>query len=125
MQTMDFYGDTHKHTHGSSEQDYVLDVCLCTKFHCQSFAFPRPRDSGAVGPIRGLRTSFFFFCFLWQHSRLIEVPRLGVQSKLQPPAYATATATADPSCIFHLHHSSRQHQTLNPPSDARIKPSSS
>ena len=111
MQTMDFYGDTHKHTHGSSEQDYVLDVCLCTKFHCQSFAFPRPRDSGAVGPIRGLRTSFFFFCFLWQHSRLIEVPRLGVQSKLQPPAY-----------VCHSHSHRRSELRLPPAPQLKATP---
>ena len=35
------------------------------------------------------------------------------------PAYATTTAIPDPSCIFDLHHSSRQHQILNPLSQAR------
>ena len=30
------------------------------------------------------------------------------------PAYARATATSDPSCIFDLHHSSWQRQILNP-----------
>ena len=32
------------------------------------------------------------------------VPRLGVTWQLQPLAYATATATWDPSCICNLHH---------------------
>ena len=37
--------------------------------------------------------SFFFF-FLGLPPRHMEVPRLGVESELQLPAYATATATA-------------------------------
>ena len=52
----------------------------------------------------------------------MEVPRLGVKTELQPPAYATATATQDWSCICNLHHSSRPRQILNPP---RMKPASS
>ena len=34
---------------------------------------------------------FFFFCFLGPHLRYMEVLRLGVESELQLPAYATAT----------------------------------
>ena len=49
----------------------------------------------------------------------MEVPRLGVKSELQLPAYATATATRDPSHICDLHHSSQQRQILNPLSEAR------
>ena len=49
----------------------------------------------------------------------MEVPRLGVQSELQLPAYNTATATPDPSRVCDLRHSSRQHQILNPLSEAR------
>jgi len=49
----------------------------------------------------------------------MEVPRLGVESELQLPAKATATATQDPSHIFDLHHSSRQRRILNPLSEAR------
>ena len=47
------------------------------------------------------------------------VPRLGVKSELQLLAYATATATQDPSRLCDLHHSSRQCQILNPVSEAR------
>ena len=47
----------------------------------------------------------------------MEVPRLGVELKLFPPAYAAATATPDPSCVYNLHHSSQQCQ--NPLSKAR------
>ena len=65
---------------------------------------------------------FFIFVFLpflglplWH----MEVPRLGVKSELQLPAYATVTATPDPSCIYNLHHRSWQHRILNPLSKAR------
>ena len=47
------------------------------------------------------------------------VPRLGVESELQPLAYTTATATQDLSRICHLHHSSWQRQILNPLNKAR------
>ena len=58
--------------------------------------------------------TFFFFLpvFLGPHWRHMEVPRPGVESKLQLPTYTTATATPDPSRICDLHHSSRQHQIL-------------
>ena len=49
----------------------------------------------------------------------MKVPRLRVKWELQLPAYTTATATQDPSRIRDLHHSSRQHQILNPLSKAR------
>ena len=51
--------------------------------------------------------------------RHMEVPRLGVESELQPPAYARATATRDPSRVCNLHHSSRQRRIVNPLSKAR------
>ena len=66
----------------------------------------------------GLFFSFFFF-FLGSNPRHMEVPRLGVQLEQQLPAYATATATRDPSHICDLHYSSRQHQILNPRSEVR------
>ena len=49
----------------------------------------------------------------------MEFPRLGVELELQLPAYTTATATQDPSCVCDLHHGSQQHQILNPLSKAR------
>ena len=49
----------------------------------------------------------------------MEVPRLGVEFKLQLLVYTTATETPDPSCICNLHHSSRQRWILNPLSEAR------
>ena len=61
----------------------------------------------------------FFFFFLGPYPQHMEVPRLGVESEMQLPAYTTAIATQDPSCICDLHHSSRQHWILNPLSKAR------
>ena len=49
----------------------------------------------------------------------MEVSRLGIESELQLLAYATATATEDPSHVCNLHHSSQQHWILSPLSKAR------
>ena len=49
----------------------------------------------------------------------MEVPGLGVESELQLPACATATATPDPGLICDLHCSFWQRQILNPLSEAR------
>ena len=49
----------------------------------------------------------------------MEDPRLGVQSELLPPAYATVTATPDPSHVCDLHRSSWQRQILDPLGEAR------
>ena len=73
-------------------------------------------EKGWSGRERG-RAGLFFFCFLGPYPRHMEVPRLGVQSG--PPAYTTATATPDLSCVCDLHHSSRNHWILNPLSKAR------
>ena len=49
----------------------------------------------------------------------MEVPRLGVESDLQLPAYATVTATWDLSHICNLCCSLPQRWILNPLSEAR------
>ena len=48
----------------------------------------------------------------------MEVPRLGVESELLLPAYITATAKWDLSCVCDLHHSSWQYQILSLLSEA-------
>ena len=64
--------------------------------------------------------AYLFFCFSDLHLRHMEVPRLGVEKEVQLLAYATATATPDPSLVCdHLHHSSRKRGILNPLSEAR------
>ena len=59
------------------------------------------------------------FVFLRPHLRHMEVPRLGVESELQLPAYTTATATPDPSRSCSQCCSLQQCWILNPLSDAR------
>ena len=49
----------------------------------------------------------------------MDIPRLGVESELQLPAYTTATAMLDLSLICNLHPSSQQRQVLNPLTGAR------
>ena len=51
---------------------------------------------------------FFFFVILGSHPQHMEVPRLGVKSKLQLQAHTSATATHYPSHICDIHHSSQQ-----------------
>ena len=48
-----------------------------------------------------------------------QAPRLRVKLELQLPAYATATAMEDLSCVSDLHHSSQQFWILNLLSEAR------
>ena len=59
------------------------------------------------------------FVFLGPHPQHMEAPRLGVTLELFLPAYTTATATWDPSCVCDLHHSSQPCQILNPLSEAK------
>ena len=61
----------------------------------------------------------FLSLFLGPHLPYMKVPRLGVKSELQLPAYTTATATQDLSHICDLHHSSWQCRILNPVRGAR------
>ena len=49
----------------------------------------------------------------------MEVPRLGVELELLPPAYTRATAMPDLSHVCELYHSSQQCWMLNPRSEAR------
>ena len=60
---------------------------------------------------------FFFLVFLGPHPQYMEAPRLGVESELWTPAYATAMP--DLSCICGLHHSSEQCWILNPLIEAK------
>ena len=64
-------------------------------------------------------TSTFSLVFLGPRPQHMEVPRLGVKLGLQLLAYTTAIATADPSQVCNLYHSSWQCQVLNPLSEAR------
>ena len=66
-----------------------------------------PWESVALGSGAISAYSFSFsFCILGLYPQHVEVPRLGVESELQPPAYTTVTVTQDPSHVRNLHHSS-------------------
>ena len=60
--------------------------------------------------------------FLGLQPRHMEVPRLGIQSELQLPAYTTAIAVPDLSHICKLHCSSWQQWILNPLARPGIEP---
>ena len=62
---------------------------------------------------------FFLFFFLGLHLLHTEVPKLGVESVLQLPAYVTPTATPDPSPTCEYGCSLWPDQILNPVSKAR------
>ena len=68
---------------------------------------------------------WLFVFFLGLHLQDMEVPRLGVQSEMLLPAYATTTAMPDLRHICDLHHSSRQRQIPNPWARPGIKPKTS
>ena len=78
-----------------------------------------------LGAVFFLFWGFFCFVLFWGflgrglHLQHMEVPSLGVELELQLPAYATAIATRDLSCICYLYHSSWQHWVLKPLSKAR------
>ena len=83
------------------------NVCLC---HDETLAY-----------LKSLEVLFyfcFFFFFPGIHLRYMEVPRLGVDSKLQLWVYATVTAT-DLSRVCDLHHNSWQRRILDPLSETR------
>ena len=61
---------------------------------------------------------FFFFGFLGQRPQHMEVPRLGVELELELPAYTTATATPDPSCV-RICAAHRNAGSFNPLSETR------
>ena len=60
---------------------------------------------------------YAYVFFLEPHPWHMEVPRLGVESELQLPAYTTATATQDLSRACNIPHSSQQRQIPDPPSE--------
>ena len=63
--------------------------------------------------------ALFFPVFLGPHLWHMEVPGLGVELELQPPAYTRATATQDLKRICDLHRCLWQRRILNPLNKAR------
>ena len=90
----------------------------------------RAVSEGSLALIKGealdMFVCLFIYLFIYVFGSLLrpypqhmEVPRLGVDLKLQLPAYATATAPRDPNLVCDLHHSSWQRWIPDPPSEAR------
>ena len=80
------------------QNDYTTQGNLqiqCNPYHITNGIFHRTR-----------RKKCFAFYLLGVHPWHMEFPRLGVKSELQLPAYTTATATWDLSCVCNLYHSS-------------------
>ena len=107
-------------------------ICLGNKNSLQApvltllqFFWNKERYAGpgsAVARLSLARTSLmsqYIFLFLGLHLWHMEVPRLVAELELQLQAYTTATAVWDMSCVCNLHHSSQQHQILNPLNRAR------
>ena len=73
-----------------------------------------PLSSHRIRSIQNQHDLSLVFCLiLGLHLWHMEVPRLRVESELQLPSYASATAMPDLSCVWDLYHSLRQCQILN------------
>ena len=105
---------------GEVEKPYTRSttLVLISKRSSGTFTFPvfQMRD---IVPKRSIVSSFFFLrLHLWH----MKIPRLGVESELQLPAYTTATTlttTLDLRHIWDLGHSLPRYRILNPLSKAR------
>ena len=94
--------------HAFLENSSGPTLCSGTGFHCD-----KPQDGcssytevsflGSLAKGLSCLIILFLLCFLGQHLQHMEVPRLGVQSELQPLASARATAMWDPSRVCDLH----------------------
>ena len=73
---------------------------------------------GCFSPSLSLSLSLFFLGPNLQH---MEVPRLGVESELQLPAYSIAIAMPELSPVCNPHNSSWKYQIINPLSKARYQ----
>jgi len=84
----------------SKIQNLIWNFSVVETGHCLLKSFPHPSFSVIIG------VCFVFLVFLEPHMWHMEVPRLAVKSELQLPAYATATASQDPSrvCTYTTAH---------------------
>ena len=92
-------------------------LLICISFYCEKASYQIFVSSSCLC-MCFCEMSFFFFqwgLLSWH----MEVPRLGIEQELQLPAYATPTATWDPSRVCDLYPSSGQLWILNPLSKVR------
>ena len=110
-----------KYAHPPTKRNYYLSVYLCYRnVHVTYCGFNFIKYNILfVYLFIYLYFIYLFLAFLGLHLQHMEVLRLVVESELQLPAYATAIATWDLSCVFKLHYSSGQCWILNPLSKAR------
>ena len=92
------------------EQTCILLLPRCCPSCCTTVGAPKNKF---------WRTDFFFFAFSLGPHPLAYGGSQARGREQQLPAYVTATAPPDPSCVCNLHHSSGQCQILNPLSEAR------
>ena len=90
----------------------TMSLAVCTCISVWGYIKSRIADHGLSIFLAG-------GAFLGLHLQHMEVPRLGPESELQLPAYATATARQDPSRVCDLQHSSLQRQIPDPLTKAR------
>ena len=96
----------------ASDWTYILIDTSQIRFCWVTMETPHP-------PLFCLFVCFVLSCLFRVILAAMEFPRLRIESELQPPAYARATATSDLSRVCNLHHSSQQCWILNPLSEAR------
>ena len=94
-----------------------FQVCICWLGN-QYITVANKVRGNLTSSVKSVERGFFFvFFFLGPHLQHMEVPRLGAKSELALQGYTTATLNS--SRICDLYHSSREHQILNPLSQAR------
>ena len=103
----------------SKEEDERLEVGLSQEGEKSGGSSEVPVLASGQKMTAPPHSFFFLSLFLRLHLPHMEVRRLGVESELQLLAYATATATLDPSCVRDLHRSLRQRRIPDPLSEAR------
>ena len=98
-------------------QDLTFCICLETLSCCpaEKYEYVSIEERG----LRQIYLFYFIFAFLGPYLQHMDIPRLGAESELQLPAYATATALPDPSHLCNPHCSLPQCWILNPLSQAK------
>ena len=111
----------------AGDQTYILELQRCPQSHCSTTGTPDLCQQNHFYSLLLVVSllcfyyvpTFFFFFFFWEpYLWHMEVPRLGVISELQLPAYTTATIKWDPSGVYDLYHRSQQCRICNPLSGA-------
>lgn len=80
----------------------LLETWSMWQGHVCEGALPPAGFTDPSSPLPAFVVCLFVLLFRL-HLRHMEVPRRGIECKLQLQAYSTATATPDQSCICDLH----------------------